>query len=151
MAVRSSVRLSLSLSRISSAGERWSRAVAGESPSCMLPLYSKMCSMTSRFPNNTKKNRDQELAPDRQANPLNDPLCTHFPSCSRYCLQRVARSWSQGWPGACEGPPGGLGLDAGADGATLSKPGAGQDHDATPSKPGAGQDHGATLSKPRAG
>jgi hypothetical protein len=35
--------------------------------------------MTSCFLNNTRKNRDQELTPDRQANPLNEPLCTHSP------------------------------------------------------------------------
>ena len=120
----SSVRLLSRLSRISSAGERCSRVVAGGSPSCIRLLYSKMRSMTSCFPNNIRKNRDQELAPDRQANPLNEPLCTHSPSCSRHCLKRVARSWGQGWPGACEGPPGGLGLDAGEDGATLERPGA---------------------------
>ena len=77
------------------------------------------------FSQQYKEKRDQELAPDRQANPLNEPLCTHSPSCSRHCLKRAARSWGQGWPGACEGPPGGLGLDASEDGATLEKPGAG--------------------------
>ena len=124
--VINSARLFSKVSRASSSRLRGSRVVAVESPSCMSLLYSKMCSTTSCFPNKIRKNRDQNPHPTAQANPLTKPLHTHSPSCSRHCLQRAARSWGQGWPGACEGPPGGLGLDAGEDGATLSKPGAGR-------------------------
>ena len=49
------MRLLLRLSRISSAGERCSRVVAGGSPSSIRLLYSKMRSMTSCFPNNIRK------------------------------------------------------------------------------------------------
>ena len=78
------------------------------------------------FSQQNKEKQRSKSAPDRsKPTHLTKPLHTHSPSCSRHCLKRVARSWGQGWPGACEGPPGGLGLDAGEDGATLSKPGAG--------------------------
>jgi len=86
-----------------------SRVVAVGSPSSILLFYSKMCSTTSCFPNNITKNRIKTGT--RQPNqPLPEPLHTHSPSCSRYCLKRVARSWVKAGPEPAKGHPQGLAL-----------------------------------------
>ena len=59
-------------------------------------------------------------APDSPTNPQLNPLHIHSPPAPGMAFDCVARSWGRGWPGACEGPPGGLGLDASEDGARLS-------------------------------
>ena len=50
-----------------------SRVVAVGSPSSMPLLYSKMCSMTSCFPNKIRENRDQNRHLTAQANPSPNP------------------------------------------------------------------------------
>jgi len=81
---------------------------------------------------------------------MTNPLHIHSPPAPGIAFDCVARSWGRGWPGACEGPPGGLGLDPSEDDATLEKPGAERDLDATLEKPRAERDLDATLEKPEA-
>ena len=70
MAVRSSVRLLLRLSRISSAGERCSRVVAGESPSCMRPIVFEDAFDDKLFSQqNKEKQRSRTCARPPKANP----------------------------------------------------------------------------------
>src|SRR6476646_4494381 len=110
MAVRSSVKLLLRLSRISSAGERCWRVVAGGSPSCMLLLYSKMRSMTSCFPNKITQNKDQNLHPIVQANPSPNPLHTHSPPAPGIALNASPGAGVKAGPEPAKGHPEGLAL-----------------------------------------